>query len=70
VSARAVMQLDRTGPPNGARPPNARIVSLGFVWQLWRSLWFHFRLNSRVGGQGNAVTPSELRLESNRERSA
>jgi hypothetical protein len=24
---------------------------LGFVWQLWRSLWFHFRLNSRVGGR-------------------
>jgi hypothetical protein len=27
------------------------LTSLGFVWQLWRSLWFHFRLNSRVGGR-------------------
>jgi hypothetical protein len=24
---------------------------LGFVWHLWRSLWVHFRLNSRVGGR-------------------
>jgi hypothetical protein len=26
------------------------LTPLGFVWQLWRSLWSHLQLNSRVGG--------------------